>query len=71
MTKQKIELGDTVKEKVTGFKGIAVCRLKWIAGCDFIRIQPPVNKEGVVPEARDFDEPLIEIVKKATPKGAI
>ena len=60
----KIQLGDEVKEIVTGFTGIAVTRLSWLSGCDMIRIQPPKNKKDELPEARDFDEPLLSIIKK-------
>lgn len=63
-----INLGDEVKEKVTGFLGIAVARISWISGCDMIRIQPKARKDGTIDEARDFDEPLMDIIKKAKVK---
>ena len=41
---RKIELGDKVKDTVTGFTGIAVARTNWIAGCDRIIVQPECKK---------------------------
>lgn len=29
----KIKLGDSVKEKITGFAGIAVAKTSWLSGC--------------------------------------
>lgn len=60
----KIKLGDEVLHKITKFKGIAVCRMTYLSGCDRIVIQPEVDKDGKVPDNFTFDEPEIEIVKK-------
>lgn len=60
----RINLGDEVKCKITGFKGIAVARTTWISGCDRINIQPKgVDKDGKIFESQSFDEPLIEVIK--------
>ena len=62
---KKVELGDKVRDMITGFKGIAVARTTWIEGCDRITIQPEgVNKEGGIYEGQTFDEPLIEVIRK-------
>lgn len=63
--KDKIELGDEVRDTVTGFKGKAVARTTWISGCDRINVQPPVGKDGKLSETASFDEPMLEIIKKA------
>lgn len=61
---QKINLGDKVKDTVTGFTGIAVGRTVWLHGCNRISVQPEgVNKEGKVYEAQGFDEPQLIVVK--------
>ena len=60
----RIELGDEVRHKITGFKGVAVVRANYISGCNRITIQPKVNKNGEVPEEKSFDEPEIEIIKR-------
>lgn len=43
----KINLGDKVKDSVTGFSGIAIGRTTWLHGCDRITVQPEgVDKQG-------------------------
>lgn len=60
-----IKLGDEVKDSVTGFGGIAVCRHSYLQGCDRISVQPPLDKKtGEIPEPQNFDEPQIEVIKK-------
>jgi len=59
-----IKLGDEVRDKVSGFQGIAVCKHIYLGGCDRISIQPPVDKEGKLPEAATFDEYQLEVVEK-------
>ena len=67
---KKIELGDKVKDIVTGFTGIAVARTQWIAGCDRITVQPDrLTKDGETMESGTFDEPMLIIVKKASIKN--
>lgn len=62
----KIELGDLVRDIVTGFKGIAVGRTTWLHGCDRISVQPQgTTKEGKTFENQGFDEPQLQIIKKA------
>lgn len=69
MIDKKIELGDTVKDSVSGFTGKAVARTTWISGCDRIAVQPAVDKDGKLPDSMSFDEPLLVIVKKAVNKN--
>ena len=50
-----INLGDTVKDPITGYTGIAVERVKFLQGCDRIGIQAPVViKKGEVPVVPDL-----------------
>jgi hypothetical protein len=67
----KIQLGDEVRDKVTGFKGIAVGVTKWLTGCDRYVVQPRgVNKDGKIYENQSFDEGTLEVVKtKAIKEG--
>lgn len=62
----RCELGDEVRDIVTGFNGIAVARTIWLCGCDRITIQPRLDKDGMVPEPLVFDEPQIKVVKRKT-----
>ena len=67
-----INLGDKVKDSVTGFKGIAIGRTIWLHGCARIVVQPEgVNKDGKIYENQSFDEPqLIVLSKKKVKKGS-
>lgn len=60
----KHELGKEVKDTVTGFKGIVTSRTEYLTGCARYGVQPKVNKEGVVPDARFFDENQLEVIGK-------
>lgn len=58
-----IQLGDEVKDAVSGFQGIAVGRHEYLQGCTRITVQPPVGRDKKLPEAQTFDEPQLEIIK--------
>ena len=59
-----INLGDTVKDRVTGFKGVAVARTEWQYGCIRITVQPDkLTKEGKLQAAETFDDPQLVVVK--------
>lgn len=58
-----VELGDKVKDTVSGFIGIAVSRHIYLQGCHRISVQPGVDKEGKCPESQTFDEPQLMVVK--------
>ena len=51
-----IQLGGRVKDKVSGFEGIAVARTEWLYGCIRIEVQAKVKKNGEIEDARMFDE---------------
>ena len=63
-----VTLGDEVKDKVSGFKGIAVCRHSYLNGCDRITVQPKSIKGLELPDERSFDEPQLDVTKKKVVK---
>ena len=63
-----MELGDRVKDKVSGFKGIAIWRSRHITGCDTIGIQPAMDKDGNLPDAKVFDITSVQVVKAGVVK---
>lgn len=66
--KEKIELGDEVRDIVSGFKGIAIGRTTWMFGCDRITVHPQgITKEGKTFDTQSFDEPSLVVIKKAKP----
>lgn len=60
----KYALGDEVKDQITGFSGILVCRTQWIHNCNTYGVKPPELKDGVPQEVQYFDEPQLEVVVK-------
>jgi len=61
---KNVNLGDEVKDMVTGFKGIATSITTYINGCRRIGVQPPMGKDGKYPDAWHIDEPQLSIIKK-------
>lgn len=58
-----IKLGSTVKDKITGYKGIAIGRTEWLNGCVRIGIQlQKVDKDGKPVEAQWFDEDQVIVL---------
>ena len=76
MPKEEIELGDLVREKITGLEGIAIAKTEWLNGCVRFSVQGRVlDKEGKVPDPQCFDIQQIALVQKqafyqkAKPRG--
>ncbi|HEX2682698.1 MAG TPA: hypothetical protein VHL77_02125 [Ferruginibacter sp.] len=55
-------LGKQVKDKITGFEGIAIGVINYLFGCNQIGIAPPMDKEGKRPPVEWFDEGRCEII---------
>ena len=67
-----VKLGQTVKDLVSGFKGVVIARTEWLNGCTRICVQPKVNEKGELPDAKDFDEPQLRAMRiVAVPRGPI
>lgn len=58
------QLGDLVKDSVTGFQGIVVCRSQWLNGCWRITVQPREIKDGKQVESACFDDLQLEVVER-------
>lgn len=66
-----IEMGMKVKDAVTGFTGIVVATHNYLNGCMRVTVQPPVDKDGKLPDPATFDEPqLKQVGKKQLPSGS-
>lgn len=58
-----IKLGQTIKDSITGYQGVAIGRTKWLYGCVRITIQGDLDKDGKVPDTVCFDEEQLIVVK--------
>ena len=64
-----IKLGDEVKDKITGFKGVAVSIADWLNGCRRVGIQPKkLDEKGKPGEIEWFDIEQVEAIKKKAVK---
>ena len=54
-------LGKRARDKITGFEGIIIGKIKYLFGCRQYAIAPPV-KDGELKDAQWFDEGRIEII---------
>ena len=59
-----VDLGDRVKDKISGLKGVVVARCEWLYGCTRLTIQPEDVKNGKPVDTYCLDEPQLEIIKK-------
>ena len=63
----RIKLGDTARDTITGFDGVVVCVSHYLHGCERLSLQ----RRGLTDEGRPhkwstFDEPQLELVKDVT-----
>ena len=59
-----IKPGDLIRDKVTGFKGIAIATTKWLNGCIRVGIQPrDLDKDGKMIEEKWFDIDQLEFIE--------
>jgi hypothetical protein len=65
MANKKMELGAVVRDTISGFQGVAVCRAEWLNGCKRVTIQPQKLKEGSTIPCETFDEDQIEVIKES------
>lgn len=59
----RIELGQKVRDTITGMEGIAIARTEWMNGCVRVTVRPQVLKDGVPVDSQTFDEPQLEVAQ--------
>lgn len=63
--KAVVELGDKVRDVVTGAEGIVTGLTVWLTGCDCATVNPQkFDKDGKVGENLHFDINRLKILKK-------
>ena len=64
MENKRPQLGDEVRDSVTGFRGIVVAYCNWLHGCARLTVQPRKLKDGKPIEPITFDELQLELVQE-------
>lgn len=59
-----IELGDKVRDRVTGYTGIVIGEATWLYGCKRLVIQSQDLKDGKPVDSLNIDEPQAELLEK-------
>lgn len=62
-TQRTISLGSKVRDRVTGFEGIATTRSSHISGCDTYWVTPGLTKEGKPGDSQAFDVNRLDVLK--------
>ncbi len=67
---KRVNLGDEVKDKITGFRGVVIGITRWLNGCSRVGIQPRkvIKDKGKIAEAEWTDENQLDIVKRGALK---
>ena len=58
----EIRLGLKVRDKVTGFEGIATAKCEYINGCIQYGVTPKIGEDGKYPDCQYLDYKRLEIV---------
>lgn len=64
----KVELGSTVKDKITGYEGLVIGRHEYLYGCRRYSVQSQVLKDGKPVESLSADEDQLEVLVQASPQ---
>ena len=59
---QVVHLGDAVRDRVTGLKGVVIGVAEYLYGCRRLIVQPAVDKDGKYVDAVYVDEPQVVVV---------
>lgn len=63
-----INLGDKVKDKVTGYEGIATSRVEYLNKCVQYCVEPKVGKDGRKPDGVYIDIDQLEVTQRSAVK---
>ena len=60
----EIKLGNKVRDKVTGYEGVATARVEYLNGCVQYCVKPKVGSDGKMPDPEYIDVQQLEVVKE-------
>lgn len=58
-----INLGDKVKDRVTGYEGIVICKTEYLNGCDQCGVKCSILKDGMPQDAVYVDAAQLEVIE--------
>ncbi len=58
----KFKLGSKLRDKVTGFEGIATAHVTYLNGCEQYCVKPPIGTDGKMTEGEYIDVQELEKV---------
>lgn len=59
----QFNLGDEVKDRITGFQGVIISRTQWLTNCNTYGVKTrSLDKDGKPQDSCYFDEPNLELV---------
>lgn len=58
-----IQIGDVVRDSITGFEGVAVAITEWLNGCRRVTVQPQHLHNGNPIESQTFDVTQLQLVQ--------
>lgn len=67
---QIVHLGDSVRDTVTGLRGIVIGVVEYLYGCRRLVVQPLVDKDGKYVEAVYVDEPQVVVLQQVKVKAS-
>jgi len=62
------QLGDTVRDRISGYEGVVVAITDWLYGCRRITVQTPEMHEGKPVDSQCIDSAQCELVAKRSKK---
>ena len=73
----KFNLGDQLRDTITGFTGVCVSRSQWLSNCNTYGIKADgsisprtLDEKGMPKDTQHFDEPMLEIVTPSVMKAS-
>lgn len=68
----RINLGDIVRDTISGYEGVCLAKVQYLTGCDQIGIKPRTLKEdGGTQDALYFDAPFVEVLEAGVVKPVV
>lgn len=58
-----VEMGDKVRDAITGFTGVVTGRCEYVSGCNQALVAPGVKEDGTFVESMWLDDDRLEVIE--------